>query len=356
MRILIDIGHPGHVHLFKNFAKEMQKRGHEFLFTCRQKEFEIELLKAEGFDYVSFGKKYNTTLGKIWGLFKFDVLEFLQGLRFKPDIFMSHGSPYAAHASAILRKPHISMEDSGNWEQIKIYLPFTEVVLTPSVLYEDMGPKQIRYNGYHELAYLHPNHFQINSTTPHSFLNLQKDEKYVLLRFVSWNASHDKGQNGLSADEKEKLVNYLDSKYTVFISSENKLPEKFQKFQIKIAPENMHLVLSGAHLFVGEGATMASESGVLGTPSIYVNSLKRAYNEDQEKYGLVFNFQDGNGVLDKIKELEKIPNLHQNFQKRLQKLLTDKIDVTSFMVWFVENFPESQIELKNNPNYQLNFK
>lgn len=56
MRILIDIGHPAHVHLFKNFAHEMQNKGHKVLFTLRDKEFEIELLKSEGLDYVSFGK------------------------------------------------------------------------------------------------------------------------------------------------------------------------------------------------------------------------------------------------------------------------------------------------------------
>ena len=44
MRILIDIGHPAHVHLFKNFAWQMQEKGHKVLFTCREKEFEIDLL------------------------------------------------------------------------------------------------------------------------------------------------------------------------------------------------------------------------------------------------------------------------------------------------------------------------
>ena len=54
MRILIDIGHPAHVHLFKNFAHEMEKRGHELLFTCRDKEFEIALLEYNKLKYVSF--------------------------------------------------------------------------------------------------------------------------------------------------------------------------------------------------------------------------------------------------------------------------------------------------------------
>ena len=76
MNILIDIGHPAHVHLFRCFAHEMLTRGHKVLFTCRDKEFEIALLKAEGFEYISFGKKYSSKLGKILGLLKFDCLEW----------------------------------------------------------------------------------------------------------------------------------------------------------------------------------------------------------------------------------------------------------------------------------------
>ena len=60
MRFLFDIGHPGHVHLFKHLAKQLQKDGHDLLFTCRQKEFEIELLEAAGLPYYSFGQHYKS--------------------------------------------------------------------------------------------------------------------------------------------------------------------------------------------------------------------------------------------------------------------------------------------------------
>ncbi|MEM7486572.1 MAG: DUF354 domain-containing protein [Bacteroidota bacterium] len=355
MRILIDIGHPGHVHLFKNFAKEMQRKGHEFLFTCRQKEFEIELLKAEGFTYKSFGNKFHTTLGKLFGLLKFDFLSVIQGLKFKPDLFMSHGSPYASHAAAMLRKPHISLEDSGNWEQMKLYLPFTGAVLTPDVLIEDLGEKQIRYRSYHELAYLHPKYF-IPKGNAAKILGLKPNEKYIILRFVSWNASHDKGHGGISDEEKSKIINYLSNRYRLFITSEGALPEKYKPYKIKIAPEQMHEVLSGAEFFIGEGATMAAESGVLGTPAIYINSIRRAYNEDQEKYGLVFNFQSEEGVFDKILELEATQDFKNTFSDRREKLLADKIDITALMVWFVENYPESKRIMVQNPDYQYNFK
>ena len=93
MRIIFDIGHPAHVHLFKHLARLLMKNGAEVLFTARDKEFELDLLKAEGFPFVSFGKHYRSLPGKLWGLVKFDVQMFLTGLRFKPDLFISHGTP-----------------------------------------------------------------------------------------------------------------------------------------------------------------------------------------------------------------------------------------------------------------------
>ncbi len=48
MRVLFDIGHPGHVHLFKNVAHNLKRGGDEVLFTVRDKEHEIDLLKSEG--------------------------------------------------------------------------------------------------------------------------------------------------------------------------------------------------------------------------------------------------------------------------------------------------------------------
>ena len=355
MRILIDIGHPGHVHLFRNFAYQMMDKGHEFLFTCREKEFEIELLKAANLPFVSFGKKYNSTFGKIMGLVKFDFLEFVQGLKFKPHIFMSHGSPYAAHASTVLGKPHISLEDSGNWEQMKLYLPFTSCVLTPDVLFEDLGKKQIRYQSYHELAYLHPNYFT-EIKNPEQLLGLKEGTKYVIVRLVSWNATHDKGHSGFSEKEKSRIIDYLKDRYQVFITAEGALPKEYQQYKIRISPEQIHQVLAGAELFIGEGATMAAESGVLGTPSIYVNSIRRAYNEDQERFGLVFNFQNEEGVMDKIKELEEITNRKEVFAKRREEMLQEKIDITAFMVWFVESYPESKHQMIRNPELQFAYK
>ena len=208
MKILIDIGHPGHVHLFRPFAQQIIGKGHQVLFTCRQKEFEIELLEAAGFDYRCFGKHYSSKWGKIWGLVRFNLQLLVLALQFKPDLFLSHGSFYAAHVSFLLRKPHISFEDTGNMEQVRLYEPFTEVVLTPSCFKEKISKKQISYAAYHELAYLRPCYFQPLKEKIRS-LGLVEGEKFALLRFVSWNATHDKGQGGFSEEQKMELVKQM---------------------------------------------------------------------------------------------------------------------------------------------------
>ena len=52
MRVLIDIGHPAHIHYFRNLAFHFINKGDKVLFSCRNKEIVISLLKFYGFDYV----------------------------------------------------------------------------------------------------------------------------------------------------------------------------------------------------------------------------------------------------------------------------------------------------------------
>jgi hypothetical protein len=105
---------------------------------------------------------------------------------------------------------------------------------------------------------------------------------------------------------------------------------------------------------ISEGATIASEAGVLGTPSIYVNSIERSYNQDQEKYGTVYNFRSGKGVLEKAEQL--LSEDKQATRENSRKLIKDKIDVTAFMVWFIKHYPDSFNTMKENPDYQNRFK
>jgi len=362
MRVLIDIGHPAHVHLFTHFALEMQSKGHKVLFTCRDKEFEIELLKSHQFTYKSFGKKYKSILGKLWGLVKFDWMEWKTAFAFKPDVFISHGSICASHSAFLLRKAHISLEDTYNFEQIRLYLPFTDTVLTADYEHPLYSRKVIRYAGYHELAYLHPNRF-ISEDSVLQELGVLPNEKYVILRFVSWNASHDIGHKGISYENKLKAIKVFSNYAKVFISSEAELPEELKPYQMPIRPERMHHAIAFAYLLWGESSTMSEEAAMLGVPSLFHNDKGTYYTTHLEKqYGILFNYteslQDQEKAITKGIELlqRDKTDLQREWQQKREKMLEDKIDVTAFLVWFVENYPQSKEIMKENPEYQYKFR
>lgn len=358
MRILIDIGHPGHVHLFKVFAKEMTSRGHKVLFTCREKEFEVELLKSEGFQYVSFGKKFSSAIGKMFGLLKFDLQELSAALKFKPDIFLSHGSPYAAHVAWLTGKPHISLEDTFNFEQIRFYKPFSKVIVTSTYDHPDLGKKNLHYSGYHELAYLHPDVFTPKEDILKE-LGLIRTDKYVIVRFVSWNATHDIGHKGISLKNKIAAVKRIEEYARVFISSEKELPEELKKNKFPLSPEKMHDAIAFSSLVFGESATMATEGAVLGVPAVYLDTTSRYYTKDIEKnYGLIFNYSESED--DQTNSIQKAIDILQMpkevWAQKRQRLLKDKINVSKFLTWFVENYPESRTKLQKDPDFQLSFK
>jgi predicted glycosyltransferase len=341
MRVIIDIGHPGHVHLFRNFAQIFIRKGHSVLFTIREKEFEAELLSHAGLPFTSLGRHYTSTTGKLWGLIIYNLKVLMLSLRFKPDLYLSHGSLYTLMSALLLGKPNISLEDSGNSEQVRLYLPFTKAVLTSTSFPYRYGSRQVLYNGYHELAYLHPDYFQPDPCIFEE-LGLAEGERYSVVRFVAWRASHDRNHYGLTADQKLEIIKHLNSYGRVFISSESSLPSALEAYRFPLGPERLHHALAYATLFVGEGATMASESAVLGTAAIYINLITRGYLADQEKhFGLVFCFPGYEGVIEKINSLLARPDLKTETKRQSARLINSKCDVTAFLVSFVEEWPES---------------
>ena len=181
---------------------------------------------------------------------------------------------------------------------------------------------------------------------------MEKNEKYAIIRFVAWNATHDIGHRGFSKEKKIKLVTELSRYIKVFISSETDLPEELKGFQIKIKPEKMHNALYFAQLLVGESATMASECAMVRTPAIYINNSHLGYLSSQAEYGLVHLFSEDEiaqeNAIQKSIEIISKPDIKNEYRERAQKMLEDKIDVTSFLIWFIENYPESVKEVKSS--------
>jgi predicted glycosyltransferase len=360
VKILIDITHPADVHQFKNAILILKANGHKILVTARNKDVTLDLLDKFGMGYVEVGRYKKNNVSKAVEMFRINYKLYKLAKRFNPDVLIgSVGNVYVAHVSALINKPSILFSDTehGTLQNLLSY-PFASAICTPSCYTKDLGKKQIRYNGYHELAYLHPNYFTPNPAVLDE-MGLSKDDIFIILRFVSWDASPDVGQHGIK--NKIELVRELEKYSRVFITSEGRLDEELEKYKIKVSPEKLHDLLYYTGLYVGEGATMASEAAVLGTHAVYVNTLRLGYtDEEEEKYDLVYNFSDEKTMekeaFDKALELLENNNLRKDGKRKREKLLKDKIDVTAFMVWFIENYPESFKEMKENPWVQERFR
>jgi len=357
MKIIIDIGHPAHVHYFKNFIRIMKVKGHEFLIIARDKEITFDLLQKYGIPYVSRGKGGKSLLSKIIYIPKADLIIYKKARLFKPDIFISFGSTYAAHASKLYGKPHIALDDTEHAKfELLMYPPFTDVLLNPKCFNKNLGKKQILFDSYIELSYLHPSLFEQDKGV-RKLLNLSKSERFVLFRFISWGASHDIGQSGIPNATKLQLIElFEDIDYKIFISAEGSLSSDFEKYRISISPELIHSVLKEADIFIGESGTMATEAAILGTPSVFVNSLDAGVFQDEVKYGLLYSYRNANNLMENIIDLLKIDDLKERHLLKRKKLLNDKINVTDFLVWFVEKYPKSIMMMKENPDYQYRFQ
>jgi len=267
--------------------------------------------------------------------------------KFKPDIFVSRVSPLSGYASFLLRKPHITCTDTENVKLLdSISEPFADVILTSESYLREHGKRQIRYPGTHELAYLHPNRF-VPDPSVLAQLGIKPGERYALVRFVSWNAHHDIGHGGFSNENKLLLVDQLSRILKVFVSSESKLPLELAQYQIKIDPEQMHNVLNYASLFIGEGSTMAEESSVLGTPSILVTSCPRGgVINDLERFHLMEFLSNSYADQDKAIRLAvayaKSDDIKKQYHSSLTAMLDEFIDVSAFLAWFINKYPESK--------------
>jgi predicted glycosyltransferase len=362
MKILFYLGHPAHFHLFKNIITHLSVKNDISILT-KKKDILDELLNKSGFAYYNIlpsgrkDSKFNIALG----LIKRDYRMLKYCLKFKPDIMVGT-SPEICHVGKFLNIPSINVnEDDANAVSLyaKMSYPFATDILTPESC--DNGKwndKSIKYNSYHELAYLHPNVFNPDENVLKGY-NIKKP--YYILRFSALNAYHDKGVKGIHKELGLKIIDKLITKGNIYITSERKLEPEFEQYQLNINPLDIYHIIYFSEMYIGDSQTMAAESAVLGVPSLRFNDFagRLGYLEELEKeYQLTFGFRTNNpvGLLTKIDELLNIKDIKQIWSDRRNKMLTEKIDTTKFFVWFIENYPDSKKILKENPDYQYNFK
>lgn len=341
MRVIIGMGHPAHFHLFKNIIDNLILNKIDYLIVFQQKDILENLLELSGYNCTKILSRNKDNLIK-------KLIKYLKSLlllnkivkRFSPNIMIGSISQLAHIGYLRGIDSYFTAEDDFRytWIQGIITYPFITKILAPTPT--DVGPfkyKKEGYEGYHKLAYLHPEYFIPNNKL---IDRPTVGNKFILIRLVSLDAYHDLNKKGLSINDLRVLIPFLENYGRVFITSESELPNEFKQYTLKINPLHIHHYLYFADLFIGDSQTMAIEASLLGTPSVRINSFYNKINVIHElelKYQLTFSFPPNsiNYVLEKLKIILETPK--NIFQERKQKLLADKIDTTKFLFDYITN-------------------
>lgn len=347
MRIVFVIHTPGQAHFWRFPIHALKERGNDLCVLARDDGLTCELLHRHGIEFSAYGKAGRARAEKIARLPAHFWNSFTTARRFKPDIVVGVGI-IEAYTSLLLGKPCIIFEDSETTpllEKIQ-WLRLASAIITPGCFRFNLGKKHVRLNGYKEMAYLHPNYFKPDPQILDE-LDVKKDEKYIILRFNSFDAIHDLGLHGFSLTAKYELVRKLGKYGKIFVSTEGDLPSDIGASRLPISPHRIHHALYFAQMLVSDTGTMTTEAAILGTPACVCQSARLGnFEELHRKYDLIFASYEAEQVIGKAIEMIQQPHLKEQWAKKREYMLSDKVDVTRYMVDFIEKYPDSFEEYK----------
>lgn len=366
MNVLFVTGHPAQVHNFRNVRAELIKDGHQVFWLTTPKDIATNLLDTYGIPYTTISKPKKNPVSQAWTLIRNVIWEIRYLHRNNINIVITRTDPYTAVAAWLCHIPNIMLQDTEHAAISKLQGPFAKfgtAYLEPACFSVPIREDEIKWPGNIELFYLHSKRFM--PTSIWNLLGIELNTRFAIVRFVKWDAFHDTQLvGGFTLEQKRELIARLQKHMRVFISSESELPSDLEPYRIHIPIERMHDVQAAAALFVGESATMASESVCLGTPAIYIDEVGRGYTDEEAREQLLWMYRPvpnrndlkanepswiSGGVEECIDKAEEIvsPSFDRvAYATRHEAWLATKIDCTAFLTWFIENYPQSVEETK----------
>jgi len=345
MGFLIEINHPGQVHLLRYVIDKLDQSNSNFIIITKNDKSITNLLNAYKISFINIGSKGKGTFGKLFKQFVFTYRAFV--IAKKNNLNKGLGSSFTNDLLTIFIRDFKSIHLSDDDEEMVPFItrysyPFASTIVAPDCIqFQKFKQKVVSYSGYHELAYLHPNYF-IPDPIILKDLEIKDGEKFFILRFVAFHGHHDVGHIGITLPQKRELVNYLIKLGKVFITSENDIDSEFEKYRIAIRPDKIHSVLYYASAFIGDSQTMTSEAAIIGTPAFKCNTFAGKLsvpNELENKYDLCYSFQPNEfqNMMKKLKMILKDSNSKEIWNQKVKNMWKDKIDVSAFIYDHIKN-------------------
>ena len=380
MKVLFMISHPAHFHMFRYTIDNLQKDGHQVVNVIRPKDVLEQLCIDANLPFYKV-----TDRPKKWGMIGlgvslvekiFEVFKIAR--KEKPDILIGSDGVLAVVGKLLHIPSFECYEDDAEAIALyaKMFFPIYTGLICPKCCSAwKWNNKKIAYPSYQEFGYLYPSQFTPDKSVVEKY-GIDTSKTYFLIRFAKLTAHHDVGIHGMNTQIAEHVVELLKSHGQIYITSERELEPQFEPYRIRINPLDMHHVMAFASLYIGDSQTMAAEAGVLGTPFVrfndfvgrlsYIHELECPTDYTPRKDGYVpfvdkhvpddvhyclgygHKTADIEGFYRSIEKWMAEPNRKEICAERRERMLSEKIDYAKYLTWFIENYPASQQETREN--------
>lgn len=329
--------HPSQLWVLKSVAEQIEEH-YNIIWFLREKDIAVPLAEKLGipFRIISKGSK------GLFGNFVEYIKTVLQCLAItkkeKIDLWITKNG--ASHLAAkILGRKSIAFSDNDiDIIMLLAYssFPFTNLIIAPEST--DMGrwdKKTRRIPGNFEMFYLHPKRFKADSRI-FSELGLANNERFAIIRLVSFTAHHDVGAKGLHNELISKIIDISKKhRLKIFITSEKPLEPELEQYRLKIPPHRIHHALYYAAYFLGDSQTMTTEAALLGTPAFTMSSFVGTINvmNELEEKGFSFSFKLGeeDALLHKLEQTIKAKDQKEKMRERLFSFYGQKDSLEIFL-------------------------
>jgi uncharacterized protein len=276
MKIWFDADNGPHVLIMRPLVAELTQRGHEVVFTARDRTKTCQLLELYGFSYRKVGGEYGQgmsgkvrgTLGRAW-----DLVRRMRGTG--AAVSFGHGSRALPLASRLLGVPTVTMYDY-EWVNARLFNWCCRSILLPATITRercaeagiDTG-RVVGYPGFKEELYLGLG--ELDGTIA-ADLGLRPEAVKVLLRPPATTAHyHNPEAETLLEAILAKLAAAGDVQlvYLPRTDDQRELPARAGVRQV-IIPRRVYdgpSLVAACDLVISGGGTMTREAAIMGIPS-----------------------------------------------------------------------------------------
>ena len=302
MNILIDLLHPADINFFKNAIDALSGKGIDITIIMRPRGKMIEILKSElpNMQFTPVGKYYTTTPGKLFSIAtrNLNLVLFLRKNNF--DLCTSYGF-FVGIASRFCRKPSVIFTDDYEY-RIPFYLfkSCGGYLVIPSCI-PSTGKNILKYNGFKELAYLHPNYFKPDRKVLEQY-GLTPDN-YVFIREVARASLNYKNLKQTDLPEVIRSLNNFGLNVVLSVEDKTRMDSLKDKCTVLEEPVDIFSLMRFALFTISSGDSMARESCLVGTPTVYTGGRDMVINKDLIEKGCMFKVDDKQALNDTIRNV-----------------------------------------------------